>query len=74
MPVTKGNHQVQLSGKKGDNEHTNLLLSSLRAFKLFSEPAIRQSVRGTLKKPSSMQMGQKEWKVENVIIEDSLSK
>jgi len=66
--VTKGKHQVQLSGKKGDNEHTNLLQSSLRAFKLFSEPAIRHSVRGRLKKLSSMQMEHKNWKLENVIV------
>jgi len=68
MPVTKGKHQVQLPGKKGYNEHTNLLLSSLRAFKRFSEPAIRTSVRGTLKKQSSMQMGQENWELENVVI------
>jgi len=73
MQVTKGKHQVQLSGYKGDNEHTNLLLSSLQAFGLFSEPVIRNSVRGTLKKLSSMQTGQKNWKLENVIIQDSLS-
>jgi hypothetical protein len=68
MQVTKGKHQVQLFGKKADNEHTNLLLSSLQAFKLFPEPAIRNSVRARLKKLSSMQMGQKNWKLENVII------
>lgn len=68
MPVTKGKHQVQLSVKKEDNEHTNPLLSSLRAFKRFSEPAIRTSLRGTLNKQSSMQMGQENWKLENVVI------
>jgi len=54
MQVAEGKHQVQLSGNKGDNEHTNLPLSSLQAFKLFPDPVIRNSVRGRLKTLSSM--------------------